>query len=346
MSSEPLLQGPRIFRPTTANLARLAALLRRGELVGVPSETVYGLAADALNPAACAKIFAAKGRPTTDPLIVHLASAADLDRVARSNPAALALAAAFWPGPLTLVLPKLAVVPDLVSAGLPTVAVRVPAHPVFRRLIRLAGRPLAAPSANSFGYISPTSAAHVRDGLTGTSLRAVLDGGECLVGLESTIVDLTDPAKARLLRPGGLDAAAIERVLGQKLVRPHRKTISVGVAAPAPGMLSRHYSPRTPLVLHKRLDVRDAVKLASNDACLLLRKPAPADLRHLPPGTLRRLRWLSERGELTEMAKNLFATLRVLDGEGWTRIHAAQVPGGEGLAPAINDRLKRAAAKG
>jgi L-threonylcarbamoyladenylate synthase len=346
MSPAPLPQGPRIFRPSAINLARLAAILRRGDLVGVPSETVYGLAADALNPSACAKIFAAKGRPTTDPLIVHLASADDLGRVARSNPAALALAAAFWPGPLTLVLPKLAVVPDLVSAGLSTVAVRVPAHPVFRRLIRLSGCPLAAPSANPFGYISPTSAAHVRDGLTGTSLRAVLDGGECLVGVESTIVDLTNPSRPRLLRPGGLNAAAIERVLGQKLVRPRRKTISIGVAAPAPGMLSRHYSPRTPLILHKRLEVREAAALAPDEVCLLLRRPASAEFKRLSTVTLRRIRWLSERGELTEMAKNLFATLRILDGEGWRRIHAARVPSVDGLAPAINDRLERAAARG
>jgi len=345
MSPEPLLQGPRIFRPTTANLARLAALLRRGELVGVPSETVYGLAADALNPAACAKIFAAKGRPTTDPLIVHLASAADLGRVARSNPAALALAAAFWPGPLTLVLPKLAIVPDLVSAGRPTVAVRVPGHPVFRRLIRLAGCPLAAPSANPFGYISPTSAAHVRDGLTGTSLRAVLDGGECRVGVESTIVDLTNPARPRLLRPGGLNAAAIERVLGQKLGLPHRKTIVAGTAAPAPGMLSRHYSPQTPLTLHSRLDARDAAKLATDEVCLLLRRPATADLKMVPEEMVRRLRWLSERGDLETIAKNLFSTLRALDSEGWRRIHAAEASGVGGLAPAINDRLRRASAK-
>jgi L-threonylcarbamoyladenylate synthase len=345
MSSEPLIHGPRIFRPGAVNLARLAALLRRGELVGVPSETVYGLAADALNPSACAKIFAAKGRPTTDPLIVHLASAADLGRVARSNPAALALAAAFWPGPLTLVLPKLAVVPDLVSAGLPTVAVRVPAHPVFRRLIRLAGSPLAAPSANPFGYISPTSAAHVREGLVGTSLRAVLDGGACVVGVESSIVDLTNPARPRLLRPGGLDAAAIERVLGRKLVRPRLKVISAGVAASAPGMLSRHYSPRTQLILHDTLTVRDAARFAPTEACLLLRKPASAELKLLPPGVLRRLRWLSERGEMATIAKNLFATLRVLDGEGWNCIHSARIAGTEGLAPAINDRLQRAAAR-
>mgnify|MGYP003348533482 FL=1 len=202
----------RIVRGTARQLAALAAALRRGEIVGVPTETVYGLAANALDAVACRKIFRAKGRPTTDPLIVHLPSAHDLAGVAVPNAAAYRLAAAFWPGPLTIVLPKRAVVPDIVSAGLPSVAVRVPAHPLFRRLLRLAEVPLAAPSANPFGYVSPTAAEHVRAGL-GQKVRVILDGGPCAVGLESTIVDLRDPAKPRLLRPGAVTRAQLERVL-------------------------------------------------------------------------------------------------------------------------------------
>jgi L-threonylcarbamoyladenylate synthase len=339
----PLLR-PRILRPTPANLARLAAALRRGAIVGVPSETVYGLAADALSATACAGIFEAKGRPTTDPLIVHLASARELDRVALANPAARALAAACWPGPLTLVLPKRPGIPALITAGKSTVAVRVPAHPLFRKLIRLAGRPLAAPSANPFGYVSPTTAAHVRDGLAGTALRAILDGGECSVGVESTIVDLSDPARPRLLRPGGLAIEEIEHVLGRRVLRPRPARLAAGVAAPAPGMLARHYSPRTPLTLHARLDASALAKLGPDEAALLLRRPA--GLSRAPgqgPGP--RLHWLSERGELAAIARNLFSALRALDSAGWHRLHAELPSGTEGLAPAIRDRLTRAAAK-
>ena len=333
--------APRIFRPTETNLRRLAARLRRGDIVGVPSETVYGLAADALDASACTKIFSAKGRPTTDPLIVHLASAKELETVAKPNPAALALAQACWPGPLTLVLPKQPCVPDLVTAGKATVAVRVPDHPLFRKLIRLSGRPLAAPSANPFGYISPTTAAHVRDGLAGTALRAVLDGGECPVGVESTIVDLTDPKRPRLLRPGGLAVEAIERVLDCAVVRPTpaQARVRAGANAPAPGMLAQHYSPRTPLTLHARIDENVFRKLVPSAAILLLRRPSWTT--DGPP----RVRWLSEDGELSEMARTLFARLRALDEGRWTRLHAEVPAGDEGLAPAIRDRLTRAAAK-
>jgi L-threonylcarbamoyladenylate synthase len=329
---------PQILRPTEANLARLASMLRRGEIAGVPSETVYGLAADALSEEACAKIFAAKGRPTTDPLIVHLASAKDLLEVAQANAIAFALAKALWPGPLTLVLPKTGSVPDIVTAGRPTVAVRVPAHPLFRKLIRLTGRPLAAPSANPFGYVSPTTAAHVRDGLAGTKLRYVLDGGECRVGVESTIIDLVEPERPRLLRPGGLAVEAIEAVIGIKVTRTRPARISKNVAAPAPGMLARHYSPSTPIVLHERIDQRSLLRLPTQDAVLLLRRPAlHASENHVF--------WLSDDGRQEEIARNLFALLRQLDTGEWRRIHAEFPAGAEGLAPAIRDRLTRAAAR-
>lgn len=335
-TSRPRL--PRVFRPTECNLLRLASALRSGAIVGVPSETVYGLAANALSADACAGIFEAKGRPTTDPLIVHLASAGDLSRVAHVNALALSLAAAFWPGPLTLVLPKKEHVPDIVTAGKATVAVRVPAHPVFRKLIKLAGCPLAAPSANPFGYVSPTTADHVREGLTGTSLRYVLDGGECRVGVESTIIDLVNPTRPRLLRPGGLPVEMVERVLGCELIRPRRTRLSAKTAAPAPGMLARHYSPRTPIILHGRLDAETLAKLPMTDAALLLRRPAnsAADPRFF---------WLTDDGRLETAARNLFSVLRRLDNGAWTRIHAEIPAGAEGLAPAIRDRLTRAAAR-
>lgn len=335
---------PRIYRPTPVNLRRLAAILRRGGLVGVPSETVYGLAADALDAEACAGIFAAKGRPNTDPLIVHLASAKDLETVARPNAVALRLAETFWPGALTLVLPKQAVVPDLITAGKATVAVRVPAHPLFRQLIRLSGRPLAAPSANPFGYISPTSAAHVRDGLAGTALRAVLDGGECRVGIESTILDLSDPARPRLLRPGGIAVEELEARLGHALPSPAARLITpAGEAASAPGMLAQHYSPRTPLRLHAKLDETFLRKLPPDAAAILLRRPAAA--RRAPALSEKRIHFLSEGGSLAEIARNLFSVLRDCDSGRWSIIHAECPAGSEGLAPAIRDRLERAAAR-
>lgn len=330
---------PRILRPTPVNLARAAAVLRRGEIVGVPSETVYGLAADAFSTSACQGIFQAKGRPTTDPLIVHLASARDLDRVACVNAAAARLADRFWPGPLTLVLPKRDTVPDLITAGRPTVAVRVPDHPLFRRLIRFCGRPLAAPSANLFGYVSPTTAEHVRDGLAGTALKIVVDGGECEVGVESTIIDLTRPERPRLLRPGGLAVETVEAVLGVEVERPRPARLDPARAAPAPGMLARHYSPRTPLRLHARLDAAALARLPGDEALLLLRRPAQ-------PQRDPRLHWLSERGNLAEIARNLFAALRRLDAGQWRRVHAELPVGEEGLAPAVRDRLSRAAARG
>lgn len=333
------LRRPRLFRPTPANLARLAAVLRRGGLVGVPSETVYGLAADALNAEACAGIFRAKARPPTDPLIVHLARSADLGKVAETNEAAEALARACWPGPLTLVLRKKACVPDVVTSGKATVAVRVPDHPLFRRLIRLAGTPLAAPSANPFGYVSPTTARHVCDGLAGTELRAVLDGGDCSVGVESTIIDLTDPQRPRLLRPGGLPVEKIEQILGRSVLRPAKPLRQkAGVAAIAPGMLSRHYSPKTPLRLHAApWSKARLAALPPDEAVLLLRRPDTSLARNVA--------WLSEAGDLSEIARNLFARLRTLDALGWKQLHVEAPGGQEGLAPAIRDRLTRAAAK-
>jgi L-threonylcarbamoyladenylate synthase len=193
----------RTYRGTRRNLALLAGLLRRGGLVAVPTETVYGLAGDATSASACLRIFRAKGRPSSDPLIVHIAALRDLGRVAVPNPAALRLARRFWPGPLTIVLPKTPLVPDEATANLPSVAVRMPAHPLFRRLIRLSGVPLAAPSANAFGYVSPTTAAHVQKGL-GRRVRHILDGGPSSIGLESTIVDLRDPGRPAILRPGAI----------------------------------------------------------------------------------------------------------------------------------------------
>jgi L-threonylcarbamoyladenylate synthase len=324
----------RVHRPTPAVLRRLAQELRRGQLVAIPTETVYGLAANALDARACRRIFTAKRRPADDPLIVHVPSLAAAAPLAHWNDAARILARKFWPGPLTLVLPKQACVPVIVTSGQNTVAVRSPAHPLARKLLLLAGIPLAAPSANPFGYVSPTTAAHVLDGLGGR-IPHVLDGGAAAVGVESTIVDVTDPRRLVILRPGAisardlraaLQAAGLRARIGRK-ARP--KTL-------APGLLDQHYSPHTPFVLVARAPRR-----------------APADtgiIRWQGPGALGASGGqefaLSLDGSPEQAARALYAVLRAADARGFARIICEKAPARAGAwGEAINDRLTRAAGK-
>jgi L-threonylcarbamoyladenylate synthase len=330
-----LTHSAQICRGTPENLRRFARILRRGGLVAVPTETVYGLAANALDAKACHNIFRAKRRPANDPLIVHVADLRMLAQVAEPNEAVAKLARAFWPGPLTLVLPRKPAIPDVVTAGLPSVAVRMPAHPLFRRLLRLCRLPLAAPSANPFGYVSPTTAAHVQDGL-GSAIAHILDGGPCLHGLESTIVDIRDPGRPVLLRPGVITADQISRTLGVPVrIRSQRR--SPGLPALAPGLLARHYSPRRPVRTHRRISAAMVARAGSDEAWICFRRPDWA-------GDAKNVFWLSARGDVEEAGRQLFALLRRLDRDSWTRLHAELAPeGGPGLA--INDRLRRAAAK-
>jgi L-threonylcarbamoyladenylate synthase len=326
----------RIYTGTERNLSFLAGKLRAGELVAVPTETVYGLAGNALDPKACAKIFRAKGRPSQDPLIVHIHSFAQLELICEPDAVALRLARACWPGALTLVLPKKRSVPDRVTAGRDSVAVRMPAHRLLRRLLKKAGVPLAAPSANPFGYISPTSAEHVRQGL-GTKIQYILDGGPSRIGLESTIIDLRDPQRPGVLRPGAITTTELERHLGRRLTRikaPATPT-SGTVGQVAPGLLPRHYSPRTPLTLHRRLLPASRARGRPAEAFVYLRRPAG---RRAP-----NVFWLDPQGGLPGVARRLFATLRKLDAMNFQRIHVERAPD-RGLGPAINDRLTRAAA--
>jgi L-threonylcarbamoyladenylate synthase len=329
----------KVLTGTPRNLSFLARRLQAGDLVAVPTETVYGLAGNALDPAACAKIFRAKGRPSQDPLIVHIHSVAQLELICEPNASALLLARKFWPGPLTLVLPRKPVVPDIVTAGRESVAVRMPSHPLFRRLLKLTDRPLAVPSANPFGYLSPTSAGHVRAGL-GAKIRYILDGGPSRIGVESTIVDLRDPKRPSILRPGAVTAAELERELGQRLVPPQRSPRgpdSTKVGQLAPGLLSRHYSPRTPLVLHEHLPVPAKAATEPSEAFVYLRRP---DAGALSANVF----FLDRKGDLAGIARRLFATLRTLDGLNFERIHVERAPA-HGLGIAINDRLTRAAAR-
>ncbi len=335
----------RIYRGTPYNLARLARALIGGDVVAVPTETVYGLAGDALNEKAVKKIFRAKGRPANDPLIVHVHALSQLNQLAETNPSVEKIARAFWPGPLTIVLPKKTAVPDLVTSGRPSVAIRMPGHPLFQKLLRACGRPLAAPSANPFGYVSPTSAAHVFDGL-GKKIRYILEGGECAIGLESTILDLRDPDRPAILRPGAIERRAIERVLRVRVKPAASEIVQKSQAAVAPGLLARHYSPRTPIRLHDHLSAgRDAPagrsRPRSKEAHLFFRRPAAFSKRRAPEHVF----WLSTDGKPATAAKNLFSMLRKLDHGGWELIHAERAPGDTALALAINDRLTRAAAK-
>ena len=319
--------------PVTTDVARAAAVLRAGGLVALPTETVYGLGANALDPRAVARIFAAKRRPAFDPLIVHVATLDDWSRVASAMPPqALALARRFWPGPLTLVLPKLPAIPDIVTSGLPTVGVRVPDHALMRAVLERAGCPVAAPSANRFGRLSPTRAAHVVEQL-GDDIDLVLDGGPCAVGVESTIVR-PDADGVTVLRLGGLPVEQIEAVAGPVRIAAHESP----TAPEAPGMLPQHYAPRTPITLV----ATGAVPAPPPDACwglLALR----ADAASPAGGAWAAAEYLTDDGDLVTAASRLFDALHRLDALGLERIVAVAFPD-EGLGRAINDRLRRAAA--
>lgn len=302
-----------------AAIAEGGALLRAGRLVAFPTETVYGLGGDATNDRAVAAIFEAKGRPSFNPLIVHVADAAEIEALVTVDDRTRAVIARFWPGPLTLVLPRAEHSPVslLASAGLDTIAVRMPDHPVARALIRAAGCPIAAPSANRSGAVSPTLAEHVAESL-GARISLILDGGPCRVGVESTVLDLSGGHPA-LLRPGGIPVEALEQALGTTLIRP----TDHADAPKSPGMLASHYAP----ALAVRLNATHA---ARGEALLALGPVA---------GTLN----LSPSGDLEEAAANLFAMLRALDRPEFTGIAIMPIPE-HGLGLAINDRLRRAAA--
>ncbi len=318
----------KILQPTAANLDFCADLLREGAVVGVPTETVYGLAGNALNKSSVRKIFEVKGRPLIDPLIVHFSSIEEAQEHVVFNQRARELATRFWPGALTLVLPKKPSIPDLVTAGLPSVAVRVPGHPVFRSLLQRLHFPLAAPSANPFGYVSPTLATHVQNTL-GKRIRAVLDGGAADFGVESTIVDLREPENAKILRPGPISA----ELLGIQVADTVGS--SQATAQAAPGMLTQHYSPNTPIRLLAHGAQPNEVR--KGEAVLYNTKPTSREVTADDY-------WLSESDELGEIAHNLFMLIQQLDNMGYTKLYiecALQ----EGIGVAVNDRLSRAAAK-
>lgn len=311
------------------DIARAASLIREGGLVAFATETVYGLGANAYDVRAVGRIFEAKDRPTFDPLIVHVGNRAWVESVAATvTPLAQRLIDAFWPGPLTLVLPKTDRIPDLATAGLPTVGVRMPSHPSAVELLRQANVPIAAPSANRFGHVSPTRAEHVAEQL-GDRIDYILDGGPCTVGVESTILDVTG-AQPVLLRPGGLPLEAIEAQIGP--VRLIEAMSAANEPQPSPGRLLRHYATRTALV------IADAEESPPSIARVgLLTLAAKSDDEHYAA-----IETLSPAGDLAEAAANLFAAMRRLDARGLDLIVVRFVPE-VGLGRAINDRLRRAA---
>jgi L-threonylcarbamoyladenylate synthase len=357
----------RLITDSEEDLRLAAAVLSGGGLVAFPTETVYGLGGDAFNPAALARIFEAKNRPRFDPLIIHIAGLDALERVADlsllesgARKKLALLTARFWPGPLTLILPKRKEVPDLATSALATAAVRFPDHPAARKLISLSTGAVAAPSANPFGYLSPTRAEHVRDQL-GSRVDLIIDGGPSRVGLESTVLDLC--GAPRVLRPGGIAREDLEALIGPVLSEPSvlaGPEVPPGQKAPpessiprSPGQLKSHYAPCSSLVVHLREEM-SALGSAEGEALLFFdggtrdEWRAARDTGKLPPrgngqSALPLVRVLSESGNLLEAAAGLFEALHELDRPGLARIHAQLAPD-RGLGSAINDRLLRAAA--
>ena len=327
----------RLYGADGLDLDCVTDLLLSGQLVALPTETVYGLAGDALREDVVRQIFDVKMRPFIDPLIVHIAELRQGKILAEISPEVELLAGKYWPGPLTMVLRKRPVVPDLVTAGLPTVAIRMPAHQVMRQVLQKSGLCLAAPSANPFGYVSPTRAQHVIDSLSGR-VAHVVDGGDCQHGIESTVIGLQDPDRPVLLRPGPIGREQLEATLDREV---RRATAHLDKQAQvSPGLLKKHYSPAVDVDLlpHGFSDL--PTEITSGQAMVFFQRP-----KHITGDEDYDLFWLTEDGDPTVAAQNLFALLRKLDsGSRYSRLWIEQAPS-EGLGSAINDRLKRAAVK-
>lgn len=314
--------------PPWTSVSEAARLLKEGKVVAIPTETVYGLAGNAFEPKALAKIFAAKERPTFDPLIVHIADIAQLTDIAKDIPdAAYKLARAYWPGPMTMILPKKDCIPDLCTSGLPSVAVRFPSHPVAQAIIKESGLPLAAPSANLFKHVSPTTAEHVAAQLA-DRIAGIVDGGACSVGVESSIISLVgDPT---VLRPGAVTPEMFAKILGE--VKVKESTSKPGQAMQAPGQCDTHYKPQVPLYFGK---VPDGFTLPAHTVRIAFGNqegPIPATVN------------LSKTGDMTEATAKLYAYMHDLDLPEYDLILVDPIPN-TGVGMALNDRLKRASVK-
>lgn len=325
------MMAPRvdILKSCLSSLNQCASLLQNDELVAIPTETVYGLAGNTLSETAVRKIFSVKGRPLIDPLITHFKNAEEAFSHVHRSGLAEALATEFWPGPLTLVLNKKPVIPDLVTAGLSSAAIRVPNQPLMLALLQKLDFPLAAPSANPFGYVSPTRAEHVAQTL-GPEIAAILDGGNCQHGIESTVLDLRNPDMLRLLRPGPVCVKQLENRLGRKIYSAHNSNAQEAQASP--GQLTKHYSPRAEIKIIERGQLKSCPH--KGEAIVVNKKPKGAVQDHLY--------WLSEDGDIEVIARNFFSLIQKLDRMQYKRLNVEAVPM-EGIGVAINDRLRRAA---
>jgi len=368
-----LLRAMKVLSTSDADIDIAARALREGKLVAIPTETVYGLGANAFDERAVAAVFEAKARPTFDPLIVHIARHEDIAQLALEVPEkARILAQNLWPGPLTMILPKRREVPDIVTAGLLTVAVRFPSHPVARRIIERAEVPIAAPSANPFGYLSPTTAEHVV-AMLGERIDYVVDGGPCEVGVESTVIDMTSEPPT-LLRPGGMPLERIEALIGQVVVLQQKDHIEPAIQPPkstdsayreahgqsesqgyqgltglkSPGQSLSHYAPSTPLFLFDEGSLPAAaqqLKIVHPCVALVFNAARAESLKEIKgAGFFDVVQVLSEKGDMREAAARLFSLLHDLDSKGLAAIYAERVPD-IGLGRAINDRLYRASQK-
>lgn len=317
-------------------IEEIVKALLEGELVALPTETVYGLAANALNPTAVRKIFEVKGRPFIDPLIVHSLDISQVDQLAYLPEVAFKLSEIFWPGPLTIILPKKNIVPEIVTAGLQSVGIRVPKHPIFQQILIETKIPIAAPSANPFGYLSPTEAHHVKKTL-GSKIQYIIDGGPCEIGLESTILNLLDPQNPEILRPGPISADDLEYIFGFKPKYTTRSSHSG--AQIAPGLLKSHYSPHASLQLFKTGETPNLSELQGLNAIVFIKRPHIINNR-IALNTF----WLSENGNLNEVSKNLFSLLERLDTQRINTIFI-ELPEKQGLGIAICNRLERASHK-
>lgn len=330
-----------LLKNNQQDIEKAGEILKNGGLVGLPTETVYGLAADALNGSAVAKIFQAKGRPMDNPLIVHIADFSDIEKynlVSEIPQQAYMLANAFWPGPLTIIMKKSDIIPNEVSAGLSTVAIRCPSHPVAQKIIKAAGVPLAAPSANLSGSPSPTTAQHVVNDLNGR-IDAVLDGGACDVGLESTVITLATDVP-RVLRPGGVTVEQLREVLGKVDVDDavvHK--LKDGVVASSPGMKYKHYAPKSDVILLKCNDEEYINYVNSKAADGVAALCCDEDIELLNVKTYS----LGRRNDYTAHAQNLFDMLRKIDDEGVTKTVYSRLPSASGVGLAVYNRLIRAA---
>ena len=329
----------KILELNSVNLDYCAQVLRNDHLVAIPTETVYGLAGNSLSKTAVMKIFSVKGRPLIDPLISHFFSAsAAFDHVIE-NPSARTLAETFWPGPLTIILPKKSTIPDLVTAGLPSAAIRVPAHPALRDLLRRLDFPLAAPSANPFGYVSPTRPDHVFMTL-GSQITAILDGGVCQHGIESTIIDLRDEKTPKILRPGPISAQTLSDTLHTRVRINSAADHAEDSALSAPGMLAQHYSPKAKIEIRRfGQTLPEKIDAFPEERTAMILNSKPKTAARIPDNIF----WLSETSDLESIARNFFHLIQKCDQQGYARLIVEESPN-EGIGVAINDRLHRAAA--